>query len=132
MVVKETENGRVRAWVLIKTESPEAAAHQLYEELGSQGGDSFVLVRADVVDYHYNLVVPVDAESWEALQDLVCTIQKRTGARETAIMRVVAHVPYPPHDTDGFITPQEAELYTDTESMKVGRQRNSPGCNPWG
>lgn len=132
MAIMETESGRVRAWVLIRTESPAAAAHQLYEELGQEGGDSFVLVRADVVDYHYNIVVPVDAENWDVLQDLVCSIQKLTGARETAIVRVVEHIPYPPHLADGYITPEEAELYTDTEGMKVGRQRNSPGMNAWG
>ena len=132
MASKEIGNGRVRAWILIRTLSPEAAAHQLLEDLGSEGGDSFVLIRADVVDYHYNLMVPVDTEGWDALQYLVCEIQKRTGARETAVLPVVAHVPWPPHDTDGFITPEEAEAYTDTDTMKVGRQRNSPGMNAWG
>jgi hypothetical protein len=132
MVIKETEIGRARAWILIRTESPEAVARQLYEELSSKGGDSFVLVRADVVDYHYNIVIPVDAENWEVLQDLVREIQKRTEARETAVVPVVKHIPYPPHLADGYITPQEAEIYTDTAGMKVGRQRNSPGMNVWG
>jgi hypothetical protein len=132
MVERETDNGRVRAWILIRTESPEPAARQLYEELGYEGGDSFVLVRADVVDYHYNIVVPVDAESWEVLQDLFCRIQKLTGARETAIVRVVKHIPYPPHLADGYITEEEAKAYTGPDQIKVGRQGNSPGMNLWG
>ena len=132
MTIKETGVGRVRAWILIRTESPEARARQLYEELSPEGGDSFCLVRADVVDYHYNIMIPVDAESWEVLHNLVCEIQQRTWARETAVVPVVEHIPYPPHLADGYITPQEAEIYTDTEGMKVGRQRNSPGMNAWG
>jgi hypothetical protein len=127
-----SENGRVRAWILIRTEEPVAAAHQLYEQLGQEGGDSFVLVRVDVVDAHYNIVVPVDAESWEVLQDVSCSVQKLTGARESAILRVVEHVPYPPHSADGYVTVEEAEIYTDPTGTKIGRQKNSPGQNAWG
>jgi hypothetical protein len=133
MGIKETGNGRARAWILIQTESPEVAAHQLYEALSHEGGDSFVLVRADVVDYHYNVVVPVDAENWDVLQDLFCSIQRLTGARESAILRVVEHVPYPPHSADGYITEEEAGASTDPKQVeKIGRQRNSPAFNPWG
>jgi hypothetical protein len=130
MVIKETGNGRVRAWILIRTESPEAVAHQLYERLGHEGGDSFVLIRADVVDYHYNIVVPVDAENWDVLQDLFSKVQKLTGAGETAIARVVKHIPFPPHVAHGFVTEEEAAAGgIDTE---VGRLGASPGHNAWG
>jgi hypothetical protein len=117
---------------LIRTESPEAAAHHLYEELGHQGGDSFVLVRADVVDYHYNLVVPVDTENWDVLQDLFCQIQRLTGAREAAMVPVVMHIPYPPHLADGYVDEEEAKADTRPEEIKIGRQLNSPGMNAWG
>jgi len=138
MIIREPEIGGVRAWVLIRVESPEAAAGELFGTFGypAQRQDDpwvkSVMVRADVVDYHYNIVIPVDAESQGALQDTVCAIQKQTGATEMAVLRVTAHFPEPPHDADGYITQAEADLYMDTDTMRVGRQKNSPGMNPWG
>ncbi len=138
MIIREPENGGVRAWVLIRVESPEAVASGLYGEYGWEAQKQYepwiksVMVRADVVDYHYNIVIPVDAENLAQLQDVICEIQKATGAKETAVLRVLAHFPEPPHNADGYITQAEADLYTDTEAMVVGRQKNSPGMNPWG
>ena len=138
MIIREPENGGVRAWVLIRAPEPEAAAEGLYGELGYKQGQDYdtwpisMVVRADVVDHYYNIVIPVDAENSEALQHLVCEIQKRTGATDTAVLRVTAHFPYAPHEADGYITQAERNKYDDGETVIVGRQRTSPGCNPWG
>jgi hypothetical protein len=140
MTIRENENGRVRAWVLIRKEMPEGAppidvAEELYRELGYKEdyapGDRYLMIRADVVDYHYNIMIPVDALDLTELQDLVCQIQKISGATETAVLRVLASNPNPPHAADGFITLEEREGYPD-ECAIVGRQRGSPGLNPWG
>jgi hypothetical protein len=136
MELKETGNGRVRAWILLRTEEPpEVAAQRVYAALGykeGQGEDSFVLVRADVVDYHYNIIIPVDTGGGDVLQGKLSEIQELAKAREIAVVPVTEHFPKPPHAADGFITPEEAEAYTDTDTMKVGRQRKSPGMNAWG
>ena len=64
MKVIHSENERVRAWIMAQVDSPHDAAQQLYEEMGNKGDDHYVVIRADVVDYVYNLVIPVDAENW--------------------------------------------------------------------
>ena len=136
MASKEIGNGRVRAWILIRTdEPPEVAAQRVYDTLGykpGQGDDSFLLVRADVVDYHYNIIIPVDTWGWDVLQGKLSEIQALAKAREIAVVPVTKHFPEPPHAADGFITQEEADAYTDTDTMKVGRQRSSPGMNAWG
>jgi hypothetical protein len=50
------------------------------------------------------------------------------------VLQVIDHDPKPPHLADGFITPAEvdADPRSATEFVKIGRQRNSPGENPWG
>lgn len=133
METKEFE--RVRAWILIRADEPELKAHRIYDVMGykeGEGDDAFVLIRADVVDFHYNIMIPVDAASLQIVQEKLCEIQTLAEAREIAIVPVTEHIPYPPHMADGYISPEEAEIYTDPEPMKVGRQRKSPGVNPWG
>ena len=130
MEEKKTENGRVRAWVLVEAEPAQEVAVGLYKELGHKGDDSFVVVRADVVDFDYNIIVPVDAESENALSDVVEQIRGMDGVNETVIVRVKEHVPYPPHDAHGYITAQEAEA--GQETVEPGRQGASPGFNAFG
>lgn len=127
---EETGNGRVRAWVLVQAKPAQTVAEGLYEELGHEGGDSFVVVRADVVDFDYNIIVPVDAESEDVLSCVVEQIRGVDGVNETVIVRVKEHVPCPPHDAHGYITAQEAEA--GQESVEPGRQGASPGRNAWG
>jgi hypothetical protein len=130
MAIGTDGNGRARAWILVRVESPHAVAQQLYEELGYEGGESWVLVRADVVDYHYNIVVPVDAESWDVLEGVVGQIKELTGAEDTVVLPVVEHIPTPPHLAHGYVTDEEAEAGgIDTETGRLG---NSPGHNCWG
>ena len=79
MAIGDNGDGRARAWVLLQVKSPHHAAHDLYDQLKDEGGDSFVVIRADVVDYEYNIVVPVDAESDEVLETVYGTIKQITG-----------------------------------------------------
>ena len=144
MIIREPENGSVRAWVLIRVEVPPGAeppydkAQSIYDVLGYKEGQDYdtwpvsMVVRADVVDHYYNIVIPVDAENSIALQHLVCEIQRITGATETAVLRVKAHYPAPPHAADGYLTNEEVGQYDDDGKAYQGRQRSSPGMNPWG
>jgi len=132
MSEQETRSSRVRAWILIRADSPQTAAERIYDGLGQADDDRFVVVRADVVDNHYNIVVPVDAQDWDVLQDVAARIQRLAEATDLAILRVVEHIPYPPHLADGYISEDEAAAYTGPETIKIGRQRNSPGWNAWG
>lgn len=135
MGAKSTGNGRARGWVLVQAEQAQEVAEGLYEEMGHKGGDSFVVVRADIVagsrDFPYNIIVPVDAESKEVLSDLVDQIRGVNGVGEAVIVKVDQHVPYPPHDAQGYITEQEVEAGEDKE-IEPGRQGASPGANPFG
>ena len=135
------KTGRVRAWILVQAQSPQAAARKLYDALGHKGGDSFVVIRADIVDHNYNVMVPVDAESWEVVDEVHDKIRELTGAEETLAVRVVKHIPFPPHVAHGFVDPEEAEVtpFVSPEPGKAGRVKpevgrlgNSPGHNAWG
>ncbi len=124
--------GRTRAWILVQVDSPHDAAQRLYASQGLEGGDHYVVVRADVVDYVYNVVIPVDAESPEVLDSVHDMIRGITGARHSVAIPVVESVPPIPHDAEGFITPEEYDRGYDKEHCKPGRQRWSPGMNAWG
>jgi hypothetical protein len=131
-------DGRVRAWVLVQAGDPGKVAQRLYEKLGHEGGDEYVVVRADVVDYSHNIVIPVDAESGEALGSVVDMIKGVRGVEATTIVRVTMSVPYPPHIAHGYITEAELEAQLELdidikeERLEAGRQGASPGHNPFG
>jgi hypothetical protein len=125
-------DGRIRAWILIQVDSPHDAAQRLYDSQGLAGGDSYVVVRADVVDYVYNVVVPVDAANPDVLQSVHRMILEITGARDSVVIPVVESFPPIPHNAEGFITPAEYDLGYDKLHCKPGRQRWSPGVNAWG
>jgi hypothetical protein len=125
-------NERVRAWVLIQAD-PEVAA-EIHGSLGAAGGDDYVVVRADVVDYHFNIVVPVDAANEEQLCVAVCEIRKIKGVGATLVIPVTEHNPDPPHKAHGYISEEEANAYwpPDEPDFEPGRQGSSPGGNAWG
>ena len=132
MRAEQTGNGRVRAWVLVRAESAQEVAQALYKELGHAGGDSFVVVRADAVDYSYNIIIPVDAESEDVLYEVDNVIKGHAGVSETVVVKVENPVPYPPHDAHGYITEREWEAGKD-KTIEPGRQLSaSPGANPFG
>jgi hypothetical protein len=131
MVEVENGNERVRAWVLIRAD-PEVAA-QIHEQLGTQGGDDWVVIRADVVDYHFNIVVPVDAANEEKLCVAVCKIRKIKGVGATLVIPVAEHNPRTPNRAHGYISEKEAEEYPPEEGgFPAGRLSRSPGANAWG
>jgi hypothetical protein len=139
MALETRGGGRVRAWVLVRARDPEKVVQRIYEMLRYEGGDEFVVVRADVVDYSHNIVVPVDAESEKALMGVVDVIKGVEGVeKQTAtVVPVKMHVPYPPHIANGYIhaAELEAQLAQDIEieeGLKPGRQAASPGHNAWG
>lgn len=132
MGMERTESERVRAWVFVQAEQAANAMQGLYRKLGHIGGDRFVVIRADIVDYQpYNVIIPVDAESQEALHEATEKIKGHPGVSETLIVRVEKHIPHIPHNAHGYITKQEAEAGKDKE-VKPGRQGASPGYNGWG
>jgi hypothetical protein len=132
MTVISGRGGRTRAWILVQVDSPLEAAQRLYDSEGLAGDDRYVVVRADVVDYVYNVVIPVDAESLEVLNDVHETIRTITGAKHSVVIPVVEPVPSIPHDAEGFITENEYAHGHEKVRCKVGRQRWSPGMNAWG
>lgn len=130
----DSRNERVRAWVFVQAKDAKKAAKELYEKLGHEGGDSFVIVRANVVDHSpYNVIVPVDAESRDVLKEVDAMIEGMSGVSSTQIIAVVpgGQVPWPPHDAHGYITPKEHEKGRDQEA-EIGRVPQSPGFNAWG
>jgi hypothetical protein len=132
MAQVRAENGRVRAWVLVWADDPVGVAEELYEELRYEGEDEYVVVRADVVEsfYGYNIVIPVDAQDQGSLDLVLKKIRNPKAVKRMAVLRVETHNPYPPQDASGYVTEGEAEA--GDEDVKVGRQDNSPGLNPWG
>jgi len=124
-------NERVRGWVLLQADSPEETAVTLYNAQAEAGDDRYVVIRADVVAYVYNIVIPVDAASMEWLQEAHRIIRDITGVSNSLLIPVVQHIPFPPQDAQGYITPPEAELGKEPVEQ-IGRQHWSPGHNAWG
>jgi hypothetical protein len=122
---------RVRAWILVQSHSPHDEARKLYDNLVEEGGDSYVVIRADVVDFVYNIVIAVDAESVGALQRVQQRMLDFIPAKRTAVLRVVEHIPPIPHEAQGFITQEEFDAGRD-KSLPAGRIHWSPGANAWG
>jgi hypothetical protein len=125
-------NTRARAWILLRCDDPAAAAQTLWQNEGLQGGDSYVVVRADVVDYTYNVVVPVDCENAGVRDSLYQRIRRITAARDAVLIPVLQPVPAVPHDAEGFVSQDEFDRGHDKVRVKPGRQRWSPGINAWG
>ena len=125
---------RARAWVLVKAKAPEAAARKLYDALGDQGGDRWVVVRADIVDHEYNVMIPVDAQNKDALDEVHQKIQQEMGSTDTLMIPVSKHIPFPPHIAHGFVHADEAAVrpFDGPKGPEVGRLGNSPGLNAWG
>lgn len=123
-------NVRVRAWLLFQTETPEETASTLEEYL-TTGEDGYVVVRVDVVEGDYNLVVPVDTASHADLENLVATLARAVRS-EPLVLIVTEHHPDPVTGSHSYVTAPEAKSYP-TDFPEPGRQvPNSPGANPWG
>jgi len=145
MVATSTGNERVRAWVLFQADSARDVAERLYKVLGHESDDGYVVVRADVVarsdivagpsEFAYNIIVPVDAKSEEALREAVRRIKEildeMNEVRVPVVVMAGPHFPNPPHNAHGYITTEEVEAGRE-RIEKPGRQGASPGHNAWG
>ena len=147
MATEMNEEARVRAWLVGQVEAPEEFAQELYDALGTTGGDERVLVRVDVVDgvvngedSPYNVVIPVDAATETDLDYVKGQMEKRGVARILTLrVRTHGHHPDPPHVAHGYITQRELDAQ-DEQGVKLmeeirlkrGRQGASPGHSPWG
>jgi hypothetical protein len=134
---------RVRAWVLLRVAEPHSAAAMFDKRdrsgrgLLTEGGDQYVVVRADVVEGSsvYNLVVPIDAQDEAGLSAAIHALSSKLGAQpeQTMILRVVSHYPKVPHNAHSFVTPKELKGKPAPEFDPPGRHwPKSPGANPWG
>jgi hypothetical protein len=130
------QQNRVRAWVFGQVNPEELRDRYKENRINGLGGDQFVIVRADIVDHSdYNVIIPVDAEDDDGLEEAVSVIKVQLGVEIVSTAQVVeeGHVPWPPHEAHGFITPEEVDaLPIEQLHIEAGRQHASPGSNKWG
>lgn len=131
MSTEKKNEKRTRGWILLQVDSPDKTAEKLYEAVRDEGDDDYVIIRADVVDFVYNLIIPVDAANEDQLKEAHKRIVAVTGAKQSVTLPVLQTFPRVPHDAHGFITPEEAE-HGHEHIPKAGRQHWSPGQNAWG
>jgi hypothetical protein len=118
--------------VLLRFEDPGAAAIQISGTF-QEGGDEWVVVRADVViDGEYNLVVPVDAADEAWLQVVLGNLAKVPGLIKVKVLRVESYNPSPSHRAHSYVTASEVDEFRVPEFAEPGRHPKSPGANPWG
>jgi hypothetical protein len=130
---------RERGWALMKVQDPESLGECLegldqtlyFGDTESEQDYGFIVVRTDVVEGEYDLAVSIDAANGTEFRSALVMLEKAIEPIEISILKVKRHWPSPPHMADGFITPAEAEAYTPNR-LQIGRQRSSPGANPWG
>ena len=128
------QSGRTRAWLRVKAAKPEAAAVAISPYF-NQGGDAWVIVRADVVKGgRHNLVVPIDVAEGDSVawKEVLKIVREAAGVQEVDVEQVVSHYPTPTHKAHSFVTQNEVEAWRVPEFEKPGRHPQSPGANPWG
>jgi len=135
---QQAEGGRVRGWVLVKSDNPDQTASALTVDL-TEGGDEYIIIRADVVQFEMesfardvNLIVPVDVASADALGQVLSRIRGTAGVRELTMANVTAYYPDPPHRSHTFVTADELSRDRVPEYDPPGRHPKSPGRNGWG
>jgi hypothetical protein len=96
-----------------------------------QGEDAYVVIRADVVQGEYNLVVPVDTAGQSDFDSLLGTLTEMVGS-EPIVLMVDEHHPTQTTRANSYVTESEAKGLEE-DFPEPGRQvPNSPGANPWG
>jgi hypothetical protein len=119
----------IRAWLLVKVGNGSASqvANHIYNTVNKKyaNDEKVFVVRADVVDGPYNLIVPVFTEKDDQLQDIISTINGMKGVTALEKSVVQKHIPNPPHKAHGFVTYQEANPLPRGPIDKVN------GHNPW-
>ncbi len=119
---------RVRAYLLMDVRNPQTAAREIAKYFAG-GGAEYVVIRADIVDCEYNLVVPVDARDEAALKNLQRIMAGVDGVKRVTVARVVEHFPKPAVEAHCYIAEDEVDKVV---FKKSGRYPKSPGANPWG
>ncbi|MEE9230370.1 MAG: hypothetical protein V3U86_06660 [Acidobacteriota bacterium] len=130
--------GRIRAWVLGKSEEAEETARAIGQLIGDEmkkapanRREGLIIVRADVVQGDYDIVVPVDAANEESLATALEMIVG-AGLGDPVTLRVQTHNPEPPHAASTFVTAAELQAHPAQEFTPAGRHPKSPGRNAWG
>lgn len=133
------EDKRVRAWVLVKSDEPEETAKELNEKLNDElkkphpeRRKDLVIVRADVVDGEYDVIVPVDSANPGSLKQALKMIEDARGTTSVTVCEVTTHYPDPPHSTATFVTEEEHDADPVPEFAPPGLHPRSPGNNAWG
>ncbi|MCH8093937.1 MAG: hypothetical protein IH953_05020 [Chloroflexi bacterium] len=133
-----TAGERVRAWVLGKSDQPEETAKAIGQLMDDEmvkapadRREDLIIVRADIVEGDYDLVVPVDAASEQALATALEMIEG-AGLLQPTTLRVQTHNPSPPHAASTFVTAAELRAHPAQEFSPPGRHPGSPGRNAWG
>jgi hypothetical protein len=115
----------VRAWFLIKVQNVDKAklAKDIYKQVNNKytGEEKVFVVRADVVDGPYDLIVPVFTGTFEELAKVETFIKSLSDEMEIERATVTKHVPFPPHKTKGYVASEEEN------PLKKG----PTGHNPW-
>jgi hypothetical protein len=115
----------VRAWLLIKVQNNDKVklAKDIYKQVNKEyaGKRKVFVVRADVVDGPYDLVVPVFTETLSELADIETFIISLANGIVLERAMVTKHVPFPPHNTKGYVAAEEENPL----------KRGLKGHNPW-
>lgn len=128
MASKITGTQRTRGWVLVKTE--EGVAHDISEVIRKlkTSTNSFI-IRADVVAGEFNIVCALDMQDQAEYDDLVkkiMSLEKVLRSMSLVVEPFNTHNPYPPHDTTGTMTDDEAA------ASSSNHESGTTGFNPWG
>ena len=72
----------------------------------------------------------LDNDKYEQTKTAIRAIKEITNVR---FLKVTKHNPELPHNASGYVKKYEAKHpNSEKKDVKVGRQDNSPGFNPWG
>lgn len=122
---------RRRGYAGFRVDDPTAAAERV-SALFTQGGDDYVVIRADVVvDCDVTLIVPIDAAA-DAWDDALVSVAHAVGQPPMRVCIVASTYPVAPQQAHCFITEDEHRRFPLHEYSPPGRHPKSPGANPWG
>lgn len=145
MLGARVNSGRTRAWLLISADGEKDAkskAQNIYQNLRHEGGDDYVVIRADVVKELvkdkkiYHIIVPVDAIDPSKLKAVIQIIEELMDYSIEKQLEVLDHFPSLTYLAQGFVSGEEKTYARDNFILapdETGRIiKRSPGDNPWG
>ncbi|MBM3122523.1 MAG: hypothetical protein FJZ97_10135 [Chloroflexi bacterium] len=134
MTGKETPRNvwsRRRGYAGFRVDNPREAAERV-SALFTQGGDDYVVIRADVVSgCDVNLIVPIDAAE-EVWSNALALVERAVGQPAARVCIVTSYLPAVPQQAHCFVTEDEHRQFPLHEYSPPGRHPKSPGANPWG